>query len=1112
MEQYTELLEQVDAEIADLEAKTRLYRGPIDVIRKQLKGRVRAADSEYDGGPVASQGRLDVVNGKVRTLAPLPGASLTMISAWRGHVEVLRVLLALRADPNATSHDGSTALFMAAGTGRADIVTTLLEAGAEPGLVKTGGFSPLWNAVTQREHLGSRTPWPAGALTESRSDNRLFVKGRLYEEDIVNSEVGVRPHPQGDTEPDAMVAVAELLRHGQRKVDAAREHRNNVAASMVNDLTVFTEASGDLEQRRAKEAGLRALCESLKTELEELKATALADEEGSDDDEAAQDREAQMVENKQSARRRLRTAVTATKLSTNAARGRRRGRSPDPGEHERRNAPKKTRAEIRNRWKTSAVLGSEFSKRSRSPDPMDRSDAMWTAAAMASGERHFRVWVCDACGKRRIPSDADACPLCGKQKPAGPEPCNDYDDWVKQMDEDSGLQYWMNLKGKDSQWDPPPGWEDEFYRRTSQVKPKSREGRALAKLEAKKTAAVGEKDGLAVPRPQTAAEDMARLGAIFATIDADGSGSVSTEELAEALKNDSALAKMLGLRAEAPTGAVHHHSESEESVEAGSIPMEMSIKLLFEAMDRNNDGSVSREEFLGFVASGQAKKAAGGGLGWQILRKKLPWVTETEKLLEEWVDVVDKDGNGLVGKNEAKSMLRALAEFRGFYAAALLEDAGKVRQGKREKGMLVEKKAEDPKKKAGDGSPEPEPDPEPEGDGEDEPEPEPEPEPKAKQKQPEKTGPSNRLFQSMGATMDERRQRKAMLQAMFRKADANGDGTLTRAELIKSLRSNKDLGSVLGLPAKIGDQERAAFERVFQAMDRDDDRAIDEREFVRFFSTGKAAAAAFKLGAEQKERGDGEDIPDGLGEWEWEDLLEELDENNDGQLSAQELMGLFVDIDPKNFTLYTACVLKPLLELKNNGWFDPVTLTKLCAKRVAQAEATLLKSQMMMGKSELHCSEATQQLQRAAGRLSHADRGVATALHYLGNYLNFPVRGTGVTALHIAADRGDMELLEQLLRSDALQVDCQKRNGHTPLHCAAARGHLQAVEALLQVGASLEAVDNAGRTPLQLTNTSRTRMSCTCPKECLNCSLGHVAATLVGTALQRSLADAPPEA
>ena len=36
--------------------------------------------------------------------------------------------------------------------------------------------------------------------------------------------------------------------------------------------------------------------------------------------------------------------------------------------------------------------------------------------------------------------------------------------------------------------------------------------------------------------------------------------------------------------------------------------------------------------------------------------------------------------------------------------------------------------------------------------------------------------------------------------------------------------------------------------------------------------------------ADQKCNGDGEDFPS---EWEWEDLLEELDSNGDGQLSAQ---------------------------------------------------------------------------------------------------------------------------------------------------------------------------------------------------------------------------------
>ena len=50
-----------------------------------------------------------------------------------------------------------------------------------------------------------------------------------------------------------------------------------------------------------------------------------------------------------------------------------------------------------------------------------------------------------------------------------------------------------------------------------------------------------------------------------------------------------------------------------------------------------------------------------------------------------------------------------------------------------------------------------------------------------------------------------------------------------------------ELAELLDLPAKIGDSERDAFESIFQAMDADDSRAIDEEEFVAFFS--KVAAA-----------------------------------------------------------------------------------------------------------------------------------------------------------------------------------------------------------------------------------------------------------------------------
>lgn len=53
--------------------------------------------------------------------------------------------------------------------------------------------------------------------------------------------------------------------------------------------------------------------------------------------------------------------------------------------------------------------------------------------------------------------------------------------------------------------------------------PTGREGRQLAKLEKRKEMLAAERE-VATPRPQINAEDMARLAAVFATVDADGSG------------------------------------------------------------------------------------------------------------------------------------------------------------------------------------------------------------------------------------------------------------------------------------------------------------------------------------------------------------------------------------------------------------------------------------------------------------------------------------------------------------------------------------------------------------------------------------------------------------
>ena len=82
------------------------------------------------------------------------------------------------------------------------------------------------------------------------------------------------------------------------------------------------------------------------------------------------------------------------------------------------------------------------------------------------------------------------------------------------------------------------------------------------------------------------------------------------------------------------------------------------------------------------------------------------------------------------------------------------------------------------------------------------------------------------------------------LREVFARADKNSDGSLTRAELILRLRKDFELATLLKLPAKVGDDDRGAFEEVFQGMDVDESSAIDVAEFVRYFSKVAATAAA----------------------------------------------------------------------------------------------------------------------------------------------------------------------------------------------------------------------------------------------------------------------------
>lgn len=72
-----------------------------------------------------------------------------------------------------------------------------------------------------------------------------------------------------------------------------------------------------------------------------------------------------------------------------------------------------------------------------------------------------------------------------------------------------------------------------------------------------------------------------------------------------------------------------------------------------------------------------------------------------------------------------------------------------------------------------------------------------------------------------------------------------------------------------------------------------------------------------------------------------------------------------------------------------------------------------------------------------------------------------------VTALHVAAVRGNAEMANVLINSGA-NVNIQSADGQTPLHVSARNGNLKFSEMILSHGATTDAIDQNGVTPLQL--------------------------------------------
>lgn len=97
------------------------------------------------------------------------GMTALMFAGWRGHDEIISLLIAAGANVNATSTSGQTSLMYAAFGGHAIAVQTLLAARANPNITSNHGESPLMVAF-ERGHLNiARVLIPVSDVTH-RSD------------------------------------------------------------------------------------------------------------------------------------------------------------------------------------------------------------------------------------------------------------------------------------------------------------------------------------------------------------------------------------------------------------------------------------------------------------------------------------------------------------------------------------------------------------------------------------------------------------------------------------------------------------------------------------------------------------------------------------------------------------------------------------------------------------------------------------------------------------------------------------------------------------------------------------------------------------------------------
>ena len=90
---------------------------------------------------------------------------------------------------------------------------------------------------------------------------------------------------------------------------------------------------------------------------------------------------------------------------------------------------------------------------------------------------------------------------------------------------------------------------------------------------------------------------------------------------------------------------------------------------------------------------------------------------------------------------------------------------------------------------------------------------------------------------------------------VFSRIDSNGDGDISKSEIMSALSKDGDLCSTVGIdlhPAATSEERMFEAGMLFRDMDTDGNSSIDVDEFVAFFGTAPESLMPAESGAGQK--------------------------------------------------------------------------------------------------------------------------------------------------------------------------------------------------------------------------------------------------------------------